>query len=57
MAFTVQREQRNHDFAQAGRRARSMLEQDKKTLEAEEQRAKEYAQKPVTKPISEPVHH
>lgn len=55
MAFTVQREQRNHDFAQAGRRARSMLEQDKKTLEAEEQRAKEYAQKPVTKPISEPV--
>lgn len=48
MAFTVQREQRNHDFAQAGRRARSMLEQDKKTLEAEEQRAKEYAQKPVT---------
>lgn len=55
MAFTVQREQRNHDFAQAGRRARSMLEQDKKTLEAEEQRAKEYAQKPVTKPVSEPV--
>lgn len=55
MAFTVQREQRNHDFAQAGRRARSMLEQDKKTLEAEEQRAKEYAQKPVTKPISEHV--
>ena len=55
MAFTVQREQRNHDFAQAGRRARSMLEQDKKTLEAEEQRAKEYAQKPVTEPISEPV--
>lgn len=55
MAFTVQREQRNHDFAQAGRRARSMLEQDKKTIEAEEQRAKEYAQKPVTKPISEPV--
>lgn len=55
MAFTVQREQRNHDFAQAGRRARSMLEQDKKTLEAEEQRAKEYAKKPVTKPISEPV--
>lgn len=55
MAFTVQREQRNHDFAQAGRRARSMLEQDKKTLEAEEQRAKEYANKPVTKPISEPV--
>lgn len=45
MAFTVQREQRNHDFAQAGRRARSMLEQDKKTLEAEEQRAKEYAKK------------
>lgn len=57
MAFTVQREQRNHDFAQAGRRARSMLEQDKKTLEAEEQRAKEYAQNPVTKPISEPVHN
>lgn len=55
MAFTVQREQRNHDFAQAGRRARSMLEQDKKTLEEEEQRAKEYAKKPVTKPISEPV--
>lgn len=55
MAFTVQREQRNHDFAQAGRRARSMLEQDKKTLEAEEQRAKEYAKKPVTEPISEPV--
>lgn len=55
MAFTVQREQRNHDFAQAGRRARSMLEQDKKTLEAEEQRAKEYAKNPVTKPISEPV--
>lgn len=45
MAFTVQWEQRNHDFAQAGRRARSMLEQDKKTLEAEEQRAKEYAKK------------
>ena len=45
MAFTVQREQRNHDFASAGRRARSMLEQDKKTLEAEEQRAKEYAKK------------
>lgn len=57
MAFTVQREQRNHDFAQAGRRARSMLEQDKKTLEAEEQRAKEYAKKPVTEPISEPVHN
>lgn len=55
MAFTVQREQRNHDFAQAGRRARSMLEQDKKTLEAEEQRAKEYAQKPAAKPITEPV--
>lgn len=55
MAFTVQREQRNHDFAQAGRRARSMLEQDKKTIEAEEQRAKEYAKKPVTKPVSEPV--
>ena len=32
-----------------------MLEQDKKTIEAEEQRAKEYAKKPVTKPISEPV--
>ena len=45
MAFTVQRERRNHDFAAAGRRARSMLEQDKKTLEAEEQRAKEYAKK------------